>query len=432
MMQAGRLDIDRALSAVLALLLAFVVWLATSRDSRPIDSMPTFPREGNVELLFLNVPEGFEPYAPNGPSLTVSLRGLRAGIQVLGPADVTAVVDLKSVDEEGVGDEHVLPVRASCSRCGRLGVRIGAPKPREIAVRLDALKSISKTVSFDLPPAADEERVLIQSNAIPPQVSITGASRQIDRLDHVMAIVPLQVGSDAGASSFDSLKLRMLDSTGTAIEGLIAQPSRVDAQVTIGERGVSLQVVPRLTGEVPDGYFLAGFDYEPHSVQILGAAAQLAEILEEGLVGTEEIDVTGFTTDQVLDVALALPAEVRTDRLPNRTITVTLKVSALPGSTPIDVPVEAIGVRGDRIVSISPATVRVLVSGPRPVLDALESGDVRAIVDAQGLGPGKHRLTIEVRAPVTLKALSVTPDVVELVIESDDGADKEEEGTNVP
>ncbi len=422
-MTGRRFNFDRALSALLAVLLAFVVWLATSRDARPIDDIPTFPRDGGVEPSFLNSPAGFVPYAPNDPRITVDLRGLRDGIQALGPTDMRTVVDLRAIESGDEALEHVLSVRVECEPCGRLGIRVGDPIPGEVAVRLDRVIEETRRVFLELPKEIDEERVLIDRVTAPESVTVTGPSRQIRRLTRVVAVVPLALGSELGPRAFRALPLRMLDSQGEVLEGIASEPERIDAQVTIGERGISLPVVPRFLGEIPEGYFLAGFDYDPHSVRVLGAGTELAPVLDEGQVVTEEIELTGFTTNQTLDVALALPPTLRVEGLPDGTITVTLEVRALPGSRPIDVDIEAIGVRTGLSMTASPSTVRVLVSGPQPVLEALEAGDVRAVVSATGLAPGRHRLTVEVRAPATLEALSVTPDIVEIIITSDDVQD---------
>lgn len=414
--------LDRALSAVLAILLAFVVWLATSRDARPIDDVPTFPRDGGIEPTFVNAPEGFVPYARDDPRVTVALRGLRDGIQALGPADLRAVVDLRSLEASDADGEHVLPVRVECAACGGLGIRVGQPVPAEVAVRLDRVIEESRRVSIELPKDAEEERVLVDRFAHPASVTVEGASRQLRRLARVVAVVPLAPDSELGPRAFRSLPLRMLDAQGTDLDGLVAQPERIDAQVTIGERGISLPVVPRFLGGVPDGYFLAGVNYDPRSVRVLGAGVELAPVLDEGQVVTEEIDLADFTTDQVLAVALELPETLRVEGLPEGTITVTLEVRAVPGSRPVDVDVEAIGLRPEISVAVSPSAVRVLVSGPQPALDALEVGDVRAVVNASGLRPGRHRLPVEVRTPASLESLSVTPDMVEIVIEVGGGA----------
>ena len=431
MMRDGHFDLDRAISALLSLLLAFVVWLATSRDARPIDDVQSFPRDGGIEATFENGPEGFVPYAPNEPRISVQIRGIRGGIQSLGPTDLRAVVDLRAIESGAEDTEHVLPVQVECERCGRLGIRAGAPTPSEIAVRLDRVIEEPRRVFLELPDSVSEERVLIERDATPATVTVFGASRQIRRLARVVAVVPLALGADPGQRSYRSLPLRMLDAQGNALDDIAASPERVDARVTIGERGVSLPVVARIVGELPEGYYLFGFEYEPHSVRVLGAGADLAPVLDEGQVATEEIELGGFTTDQTLAVALDMPQTLRAEGLPNGTITVTLNVRALPGSRPIDVSVEAIGIRSDRSATVSPATVRVLVSGPQPVLDALEPGDVRAVVNAAGLSPGRHRLSVEVRTPVTLEALSVTPDAIELVITAAE-SDEEQGGTSTP
>lgn len=80
----------------------------------------------------------------------------------------------------------------------------------------------------------------------------------------------------------------------------------------------------------------------------------------------------------------------------------------------VDVQVESVGER--LVVTEEPPNVTLTLEGPRLVLP-FQTGDVRAYVDAAGLGPGRHRLAVQVIAPSGLNVRAVNPVEVDVVLE---------------
>ena len=67
--------------------------------------------------------------------------------------------------------------------------------------------------------------------------------------------------------------------------------------------------------------------------------------------------------------------------------------------------------------SPSPAVVDVILSGPLPRLETLQPEEVQVILNLFELEPGTHKITPQVIAPEGIRAESILPETIEVVIE---------------
>lgn len=91
-------------------------------------------------------------------------------------------------------------------------------------------------------------------------------------------------------------------------------------------------------------------------------------------------------------------------------------IGAEQRSVNVETQVESVGER--LVVTEPPPAVNLTLEGPRLVL-SFQAGDARAYVDAAGLGPGRHRVPVEARAPSGLTVRAINPAEVELVLEEE-------------
>ncbi|HEY7624057.1 MAG TPA: CdaR family protein, partial [Candidatus Limnocylindria bacterium] len=131
---------------------------------------------------------------------------------------------------------------------------------------------------------------------------------------------------------------------------------------------------------------------------------------------TGAIDVSGLTGDRRVQVALLLPAE-GTTLMKATQATVVVTVAPLAGSRPFPlVAVEATGLGSGFVAEFDPPTISVVLTGPVPALSAVAAGQVAAVVDATGRGPGTYPVDVVVRAPTGTAAQTVQPTRVTLTI----------------
>ena len=81
---------------------------------------------------------------------------------------------------------------------------------------------------------------------------------------------------------------------------------------------------------------------------------------------------------------------------------------------PIGVAIQ--GVPAGLEAKISPPVVEVTISGLVPTLSALRPGDVSAVVNANGLGPGSQTLPVRLNAPSSVSLDATNPAVVTLTL----------------
>jgi YbbR domain-containing protein len=134
-----------------------------------------------------------------------------------------------------------------------------------------------------------------------------------------------------------------------------------------------------------------------------------------GFVETAPIDVTGATADVTKKVALALPESVSV--LDNPSITVQVSVTPILGGQTVPRRVVVQGLRPGLGISISPASVDVILSGPLPSLQNLQSDDVQVAIDVSTVGAGTYQLKPRVLVvPDALKVQNIVPDTVQVTI----------------
>ena len=74
------------------------------------------------------------------------------------------------------------------------------------------------------------------------------------------------------------------------------------------------------------------------------------------------------------------------------------------------------GLRPGLTATVSLETVEVILSGPLPMLETLEAGDVRVVLELFDLPHGTHQIEPQVVVPEGLTAQSIIPATVQVEI----------------
>jgi len=90
-------------------------------------------------------------------------------------------------------------------------------------------------------------------------------------------------------------------------------------------------------------------------------------------------------------------------------ISVTNQSDPMVDRTFSDVGVEAMGTSTGKVV-ISPKFVTVTVTGPRSVIGTLRASALSVQADTAGVGPGKSRVNLILKAPPGVGLVDLTPD----------------------
>lgn len=155
-----------------------------------------------------------------------------------------------------------------------------------------------------------------------------------------------------------------------------------------------VQAVPRVVGKPATGFELASIDLEPPEIMISGPTSRLTNLEQ---VTTEPISAEGLreTYSQSLRVLVDDPFV----RLPDgNTVEVTLEVREERVERELS-PVPVSASPSSTKVTLTPASLTIVVAGPRSVVEKLRVEHLGARVRVDGLGAGNHKLApqIEVR-----------------------------------
>lgn len=238
---------------------------------------------------------------------------------------------------------------------------------------------------------------LVLDEPLPPTVdlSLRGKGKQILKLkiDQPEILVDLS-GAAPGKIQ------RMLSPTDVALP--------VGAQVTVTEIvdpkmvvlsidtliARSLPVRPVLEGELPEGaLLLAPPEVTPSRVTVVGGSAVVG-VLE--FLETAPLDLGKVTGNGERELAVRPVPDARID--PPR-VRVQLAVARRETRVLFPVPVRVENLGGRLAARLEPDSAEVAVWGIPASLDSLDRDAVRLVLDATDLGPGRHLLAPQLRAP---------------------------------
>jgi YbbR domain-containing protein len=390
--------------AVLSVALAFGVWMLITDTEHPTRT-GVFPVDIPVEPV--NMPEGLTLGATLGD---VALR-IEADEDLwneLAASDFKATVNLLGAQ---IGTQYievqVEPLGTSD------GLRIIEVIPPNAVVELKPLVSQVVPVSLDLvgaPPMGYEPS---EPNVEPEKVVVSGPEDLVSRVAAAVATVDL---SGAVSDVRQTYSLVPRDDGGFIVAGVTLDPSSVDIEIAVEQKRFSRLVVvsPSLRGSPATGYNVTAVEVEPASVTLLGPL----ELLNvTSFVVTDDIDITGSTSDVFQTVALRLPSGVTVSGSGTASVSVRVRIGAGEGEASFGVAPKWTGLASDlRVVSVTPL-VEVTLEGELPALRNVSPDQVTVSVDVSGLAAGSHRLEPEVEAPAGLQVANISPASVEVVLE---------------
>ncbi|MFY9188125.1 MAG: CdaR family protein [bacterium] len=386
-----------AVVRVVALILAFVMWLFVINENNPQDA-----RTISVPPELRNLPAGLV-LAEDIKLVSVRLKGRRNDLYATGSSEIGLYVDLS----EGVEGEGTYPVQVATLPDNLQLVHVS---PREAAVKLEAI--IQKQLPVELvtrgnpaPSYAAGEPVLspVQVLVEGPRSRVNTASRAVVRLDTEGAKDNIQV----------SVPVQILDSKGApAAEGLRIKPEVIEVALPVARLPAKIvSVNAQVTGEPAAGYQVAQVLVDPATVIVSGPPAMLAEVTS---VSTLPFSISEATSTQTGDVRIALPRDVRAEV---EKVRVTVVIEQRTVQRTLDnIEVKTRDLAPDLEAETEPKTVKVTVSGLSQTINRLSQSDVVAYVSAQDLTAGEHELPLRLVLPDGVRQVGVEPAQVKVTI----------------
>jgi YbbR domain-containing protein len=244
--------------------------------------------------------------------------------------------------------------------------------------------------------------------ASPPdtvEVRLRGPSGTIGRLlpGEVVAVLDL-TGARPGTRLFHLLADEVRVPYGVAV----AQVTPAAVPLTFEpSSGRSVPVVPAVDGEPGPGYRIGRIVSMPEQVAIVGPTSHVAGIVS---ATTEPVSVGGATGNVTDRVTVGVSDELVRLQQPT-TASVTVEVVAVAEDKRLaHVAVATRGLGQDRSVRVEPASVAVVLRGPRARLAPLTTAT--AYVDVSGMVPGRYSLPVKVEPVADVQVAEIEPAIV--------------------
>mgnify|MGYP001029078232 FL=1 len=322
------------------------------------------------------------------------------------PQTIRAWIDLSNL---GAGD-HVVPIQI---QVGPRLVRLVRQDPETLAIHLEDIITRTFPVSVQVrgtPPTGYEAQAL---QVDPSEAILVGPDSLVSRVHEVRVSLDISGLSDTITRS---LALSAVDAEGRMVTGVTINPASVSVTQPITLLGGFRYVIVRAvsTGQVANGYRLTNIFVTPVGVVVFSTDPKLVENLP-GYIETEPLDLTGADDDLEALVSLALPEGVEVVGDPK--VLVQVSIAAIETSLAVSLPVEVIGLTPGLAAVVAPTTVDVILSGPVAVLDGLQPGDIRVVIDLSGYEIGVFQLIPVVEIlPDRVQRISILPATVEVTI----------------
>ena len=389
-------------AAVLALLLAFVIWIVATLEADPFTSADV----PNVPLSVSGQPPNTVLLDPLVDTVTVGVRGPQSELRRLLAADFTATLDISQVPP---GVPTTVPVQVHTDKSM---VRIESVSPSQQSVSLEAVESITLPVHIALRGEVALGYQAMEPEITPAEVRVSGPASALREVAVVSGTLGIQGAREPVNAE---VSVEPLDASGRLVAGVQWTPDRVAVSVGVRKRlgfKPDVTVIPELRGDPAPGYRRGGVTVEPSSVTLAGLPSVLDQL--PGFVRTLPITITDATELLTVRTTLTVPQNVTVVDV--QFVTVTLEVLPIESSRVVTAPIEVQGLSAGLSATLSPNVVQVILVGPDPVLAALMPGDVRVVVNLFEYTLGVHRITPIVLAPEGVTTVSIIPETIEVVI----------------
>lgn len=393
-------------SLLLALAMAVAVWISAVTANDPVEER-VFPRNIPVEIVGQD-PGMIITSSDNNPlSLRLSAPRSIWDRLVNDRVPVRARVDLSGLDE----GSYDLPIQINIDISP---YKIVSYSPQIYQVTLEKLESLMmpvKIIQRGEPAIGYEagEAVLSQPNA-----TVSGPKSMVDRVKNLQVVVDISRVND---TLVRNLLIQAVDENGLTISGLTLTPDQTTITLPVTQRGGYRNVVVKVVtvGQVGQGYRLTTVSVFPPTVTVFASNPALVDNLP-GYIETAPVDLTGAKDD--IDTRLNLNIADGISVVGEPTVNVVVGIAAIEGSLTLnDRLVEVVNLDPRLTAQISPQRATIILSGPLPLLDRLQPGDTRILVDLGGFTEGVYQIAPKIELALSdIKVQSILPGSIEVTI----------------
>jgi YbbR domain-containing protein len=387
---------------VLAVLLAFAVWLVSAWQEDPISEEVVSGRvivvglDPSTTLLSNSLPT----------TITTRIRAPRSVLQFLAAGGVKVDVNLADLSE---GD-HVITLTPALS-AEPASLLSSLPVTSSVTIQKLVQRTLPISLKIDGSPALGFRQ--LQPAIVPNTVTIT-ASRQV-----ISQVIQVSGNLSVDGSRTDvaqTVRIFPRDANGNIISNVFVEPGSVAVSVTLEQLSnyKDLAVKVEREGQPAQGYAVTGISSDPPIVTVFGARDVITAL--QGFIQTQPVSIAGRVADVSELVSLNVPPNV--SLLSGLQVSVTIKIEPIQGARTVTSKIELIGVPKGVTGTPSPTTIDIVLSGSLPRLNSLKDEDVRVIIDAKDLKPGINIVEPQIVKPEGITVQSIQPATIQVDLTS--------------
>jgi YbbR domain-containing protein len=317
-------------------------------------------------------------------------------------------VDLADYDMELSPEPQALTISV---RSLTDGVEVLDYGPTTVAVALDRLGQ------REVPVVVDRGRVPDGLSIGTPRLSVrtavaTGPESQLGRVERAVARVQI---FDSGIDIQRQVDLVAVDVDGRQVESVELEPGTVTVEIDVRavETSKTVAVRPDVTGSVGNGFEVQSLTAEPSVVTIFGLPGALADVEQ---VSTEPVSIAGLTDSTSLQADLDLPDGTRLSD-GDRSVLINVELRAAIATRTLLLGIACQG-EGEGMACLPQQDqVSVTLRGQASVLAGLDPGDLTPVLDVSGLDPGEYELAPTIDVPDGVQVVSISPAEVPLTLQ---------------
>jgi YbbR domain-containing protein len=387
---------------VLAVLLAFAVWLVSAWQEDPIAEETVSGR-----VLITGLDPSTTMLSNSLPTtVTTRIRAPRSVLQSLAAGGVKVDVNLADLSE----GEHVITLTPALNS-EPASLLSSLPLTSSVTIQKLVQRTLPVSLKIDGSPALGFRQ--LQPAIVPNTVTIT-ASRQV-----ISQVVQVSGNLSVDGSRTDvaqTVRILPRDANGNIVSNIFMEPGTVAVSVTLEQLSnyKDLAVKVEREGQPAQGYAVTGISSDPPIVTVFGARDVITAL--QGFIQTQPVSIAGRIADVSELVSLNVPPNV--SLLSGLQVSVTIKIEPIQGARTVTSKIELIGVPKGVKVNPSPTTIDIVLSGSLPRLNSLKDEDVRVIIDVKDLKPGINIVEPQIVKPEGITVQSIQPATIQVELTS--------------
>ncbi len=382
---------------ILSALFAVVLWMIIVNIYDPNTGFTI----SNVNVQLINTEsltdKNYTFEIVDGSKISVYVSGPKSVITDIKSSDIVATADLSQI----TAFADYVDIDVKVIKDGRVLNNVEVT-PKTTAVRLDIENRVTKdfTVNAGMTGSVAAGYAVIGHGISQTTVKVTGAASLIEKIDEVRAVCDI---SGASGDVVTEVPLLLYDEEGNALDssGLEMAKDTVTFQVYVRNSKTVPIRCEGTSGTPAYGYEVQAVELSMQEVTLAGDSTVLDNIAEV-VIPADILDVESVSADKTVNVNIQEYVPEGVYVVSNGNVDAVIRMGTL-GKREIAVNTGSIRIEGlsegFTAQVISPAALRIQLTGSREVINSLTAGSLSLRISLDSLTEGVHTVAVEVSVP---------------------------------